>query len=436
MKKTSLWFNLVAGVSCLVGGSLHFNALAAPNYVAHEWGTFTSVQGSDGVQMGWNPLSVTDLPAFVHDWPKSGPVNAKVARQQLVSKATSVTRQRMETPVIYFYADADLTVNVGVKFPQGTMTEWYPQANLPTKPSDAELFGPKSLRWENVAVVPQDPGPQSASSGAKQTKAQPPTTAEPSHYYAARETDADLIRVNGETEKFLFYRGVGDFQAPLAATPSGIEHQKITLRNTGAEELKRLFVYQVENGQARFLAVPKLEPGAQAEIALDRAGMLQPISDVRSRLGSAMAEALTEAGLYAAEARAMVKTWDDSWFGENGLRVLYLLPDAWTDRVLPLTLEPKPAQVARVMVGRAELITPKMETEVQKEIVRYSTGDELSKVQAVDAVRALRLGRFLEPAIRRATARDPQNKALANASFGLLDAASKPAAKTGRLAAK
>ena len=434
MKKTSLLFNLVAGVSYLVGGSLYFTALAAPNYVAHEWGTFTSVQGADGVQMAWNPLSVTDLPSFVHDWPKSGPVDSKTARRQLVSKATSVTRQRMETPVIYFYADDALTVNVGVKFPQGTMTEWYPQANLPAKPSAEEWFGPKSLRWDNVAVVPQEL--PSSSSASKRTTAQPPNTEEPSHYYAARETDADLIRVNGETEKFLFYRGVGEFQAPVTVAQAGADGQRISLKNTGAEELKHLFIYQVENGQARFLQVPRLEPGAQTEVTIDRTGILQPTSDVRSRLGAAMVEALTEAGLYAAEARAMVKTWDDSWFGENGLRVLYLLPDAWTDRVLPLTLEPKPAQVTRVMVGRAELITPKMEADVQKEIARYSAGDELSKVQAVEAVRALGLGRFLEPAIRRATSHDPFDKVLVTASNGLLEAASKPAKKAGRLAAK
>jgi hypothetical protein len=434
MKKPSSLFNLVAGVSYLVGASLYFTALAAPSYVAHEWGTFTSVQGADGVQMAWNPLSVTDLPSFVHDWPESGPADSRTASRQFVTKATSATRQRMETPVIYFYADADLTVNVGVTFPQGTMTEWYPQANLPAKPSEEDSFGPKSLRWDNVAVVPHDP--RSLSPGSKRTTVQPPNTDEPSHYYAARETDADLIRVNGETEKFLFYRGVGDFQAPLTIAQSGADGQKLSLRNTGAHALRHLFVYQVEGGQARFLPVPILDPGVQTEVAIERAGMLQPMSDVRSRLGSAMTEALTEAGLYAAEARAMVKTWDDSWFGENGLRVLYLLPDAWTDRVLPLTLEPKPAQVTRVMVGRAELITPKMESEVRREIMRYGGGDESRKGQAVDAVRALGLGRFLAPAVQRVTASNPQDKALTSSSAGLLEAASKPTVKAGRLAAK
>ena len=35
--------------------------------VVHEWGTFTSVSGSDGVSLEWRPLSgPSDLPSFVY----------------------------------------------------------------------------------------------------------------------------------------------------------------------------------------------------------------------------------------------------------------------------------------------------------------------------------------------------------------------------------
>src|SRR5689334_20858654 len=105
MKTSSFLFHLVAGSLCSAGLSL-----AGPHYVAHEWGTFTSVQGADGVQMTWNPLSVSDLPAFVHDWPRSGAGDQRENRRIFVTKASSVSRQRMETPVIYFYADAEMTV--------------------------------------------------------------------------------------------------------------------------------------------------------------------------------------------------------------------------------------------------------------------------------------------------------------------------------------
>ena len=54
----------------------------------------------------------------------------------------------------------------------------------------------------------------------------------------------------------------------------------------------------------------------------------------------------------------MVNTWQDQWFAEEGMRVLYLLPSAWTDRTLQLQVAPRPDSVVRVMVGRAEIIRP------------------------------------------------------------------------------
>ena len=35
--------------------------------VAHEWGTFTSFQGSDGDLLEWKPLETSELPKFVYD---------------------------------------------------------------------------------------------------------------------------------------------------------------------------------------------------------------------------------------------------------------------------------------------------------------------------------------------------------------------------------
>src|SRR4051812_30908054 len=43
------------------------------NYVAHEWGTFTSVQADDGVLLEWQPLENSPLPKFIYDWAHPGP---------------------------------------------------------------------------------------------------------------------------------------------------------------------------------------------------------------------------------------------------------------------------------------------------------------------------------------------------------------------------
>ena len=97
MKTKQCFLSLVTGSLCFAGLSS-----AAPHYVAHEWGTFTSVQGADGEQMSWNPLSVADLPTFVYDWAKSGPSGEQSVRRLIGSKSAFQTLQRMETPVIYF----------------------------------------------------------------------------------------------------------------------------------------------------------------------------------------------------------------------------------------------------------------------------------------------------------------------------------------------
>jgi hypothetical protein len=80
-----------------------------------------------------------------------------------------------------------------------------------------------------------------------------------------------------------------------------------------------------------------------------------PGIDTRLAFEADLAGLLVAEGLYDAEARAMIDTWRDTW-SADGVRVLYLVPRAFTDAVLPLRIAPAPADMVRVLVGRAELI--------------------------------------------------------------------------------
>src|SRR5258708_38628683 len=71
-------------------------------YVAHEWGTFTSVQGADGALLNWRPLESSRLPKFVYNWRNPG-LGRQPIGELIPGKSALVTLQRMETPVIYFY---------------------------------------------------------------------------------------------------------------------------------------------------------------------------------------------------------------------------------------------------------------------------------------------------------------------------------------------
>src|SRR5262249_53888073 len=147
-----------------------------------------------------------------------------------------------------------------------------------------------------------------------------------SRYYAARETDAAPLQVSClndqgaaalEQDKFLFYRGVGDFEMPLKVRAWGGD--KFTVDWRGKRPAGVMLLVQVRAGAARF------EPFT-ADHATDgcfRADVQLPAKEsTLDQLGDAMTKVLTEQGLYDKEARAMVKTWRSAWFGEEGTRVL------------------------------------------------------------------------------------------------------------------
>jgi hypothetical protein len=96
--------------------------------------------------------------------------------------------------------------------------------------------------------------------------------------------------------------------------------------------------------------------------------------------------------MYAAEASTMVETWKDTWF-EKGTRVFYIVPPKTIDAILPLSIEPKPAHVARAFVGRMEIVTADMQKEV------------LTAIRTNDRPVLESYGRFLSPIVNRVYAK-------------------------------
>jgi hypothetical protein len=376
MKK--FFFSLLAALSCaaVVGGEKGV-------YAAHEWGTFTSVQGADGVQMEWNPFTIAELPKFVYD--RLRPDHENRNSPMLFLKNAYVARQRMETPVIYFYSPERKTVDVHVDFATGIMTEWFPHATR----SDSQVKGSKMsfLEWNGVEI---GTGPDKF-----------PVEAGKSHYYAARETEAAPLRIKNETEKFLFYRGVGHFDAPLKITQPGNDSQMV-LENAGKEDLKHLMLLKVDGKNYSAINFESLPAGKT-----QRADLSKTKSITRDEVKAALEKSLASEGLFAAEAKAMVKTWEDSWLDEKGVRVLYVLGREWTDRTLPLTISPQPQEIVRVMVGRAEVITPQVEVAFQKAVYDYLSGDPFARQKAIANYRGMELGRFQDAAFRRVVKNNP-----------------------------
>jgi hypothetical protein len=369
--------------------------LAQDGLTVHEWGTFTTVSGSDGATLEWRPLAgSSDLPSFVyqiggearglrHGKPCKGcrhvncacGDNCKPVNGQCQCKSCYEATVRMETPVLYFYADRETTVSVKVGFPRGKITEWYPQAREVKDGID----------WGGIKVLP----------GAR---VEFPRESAESHYYPARETDAAPVRVCGnkiEHEKFLFYRGVGTFDLPLRAT---LEGDLVVLEPS--MPISTCIVFRREGKELSY-AVRKNVTG---RTTVDR------YDGPPGRLEEELEKALTAEGLYGKEARAMVRTWRDSWF-EDGVRVFYAVPRKITDAVLPIEIDPKPAELVRVLVGRLEILTPGMEAEIRRLVERLGEKSIDARDEATAALR--KYGRFAEPLLKRVLAQtsDPEIQA-------------------------
>ena len=349
------------------------NVPATDRLVVHEWGTFTSIAGRDGVALEWRPLNgPSDLPKFVHTIQEA---NDGLRHRTVQGKESMTARVRMETPVLYFYSDKEMDVSVNVDFPKGKITEWYPQARSVGTNVD----------WGKIKVMP----------GAALNF---PVESAHSHYYPAREVDAAPVQVcstndrPAQQEKFLFYRGVGNFDLPLSVK---LEGESVSLKNLGKDEIKNLIIFENRGGKIGY----RLCDAFTGEMTHERPA----IDKSMDALLEDLKQILVANGLYEKEATAMIKTWRSSWF-EEGMRVFYILPRQTTDAILPVTIEPRPAELVRVLVGRAEVITPQMEKTVQQQLSLLR--DPKPEVRETAAREIRKYGRFSEPILKRLLAQE------------------------------
>ena len=354
---------MVSAKACVAAAGVFVAVLAAsaaPDPVrltVHEWGTFTSIAGATGQDVPWRPLTgPPELPSFV-------------CTSKIQPKGGLIATVRMETPVLYFYSPRETVVDVSVRFRQGLMTEHFPCAStspVPWQPGGGIPPGVEhAISWSNVRVQPG-----SATSFPKQPGK--------NHYYAARDTDAAPLAVGPDRERFLFYRGVGNFELPLTALVR--PDNSVDARNTGADVMPAVVLFENRGGRIGWGVHRNLT--GNVHLAPPQPG------DSVAALRVALERVLVDQGLYDREAKAMVETWSDSWF-EEGTRLFYIVPRRLVDAVLPIDITPAPADVARVFVGRLELVTPASLTELENAL-RQNDGARLAK-----------FGRFLQPFAER-----------------------------------
>jgi len=347
-----------------------------PDLTAHEWGTFTSIAGTDGLAVKWSPLNgSTDLPGFVEH----------LSGAQF--KAGLRGTVRMETPVLYFYSPHETAVSVKIRFSKGVITEWFPNASR-IEPNPRHVLDPEalyrrhgsgSIEWDSVTVSPNR---------AASFPHEPPGDDAANQYYAARETSAAPLvvktGVGEQQEKFLFYRGVSTISVPVSATVAS--QGQVQVRNLAQEEIPSVILFERRGDRLGY----RLGGALPGEMSLDPPELTATLES----LSRDLQDILTSQGLYPDEARAMIETWRQSWF-EEGSRLFYIVPDGFLNSILPLSINPAPSQTVRVFVGRLELVTPATTQAVEKILAAH------------DIVGLQQYNRFLEPILDAMKAANP-----------------------------
>jgi hypothetical protein len=406
------WGFLLVGCSGSTTAELAPGAYPGAGFVVHEWGTDTVVVGSDGSLQRGLHHEEEDLPGFVYDRLEGG-----------VAPLSESVEVKMETPVTYFYSDVPREVGVSIRFPQGVFTQWYPAvarfhpkvagpnaiAEQPTAadpvldvdfPFQSETCAARygSLKeglidWGTVQILPRDAHVDL-----------PLAPLDEFTWSFAREVESNALRVSGvpgavepEAERFLFYRGLGNFGLPLVAKSAGAG--VVHLENTYSEQVGSVFIVNVDAGRGAFVEHREgIAPYAQMHVSAP--ALEEDIDAFTEALGESVTAALDRTGLYHDEAVAMVNTWKRQWFRTPGLRLLYLVPQSWTEASIPLSLDVAPDELVRVMMIRVELITPELEALDQAALAKLSAIESAPEAHAYFSA----LGRFAEPRLRRAIA--------------------------------
>ncbi|MEO7933176.1 MAG: hypothetical protein ABIT76_08475 [Chthoniobacterales bacterium] len=357
----------------------------AQTCTVHEWGTFTTVSGSDGTLLPGLQREEEGLPPFVEshegmeNWgntPSNADGHFSVGKGWL--RPLKNVTVKMETPVIYFYTDQEFQAHVEVDFHGGSISQWYPsRSGGETPPGEtanavanafriggagvSHLLGDidfaqkyeGSIHWD-IAVTPP-----AESDGSRIFRG-----SETPNWLFPRQTDSALVTAkNGTADKFLFYRGVGNFELPVVFKME--KDRVLTIQNRGETAIPRLFIYELDDGMsARFQLLDALPAGQATSIDLEK---LTATGQWQKPVYNTLAEALRDAGLYRKEADAMLQTWWQSYFQKPGLRVFWIVPGAFTESILPLRIQPAPKTITRVLVGRAEILTPEFERNLVKQ---------------------------------------------------------------------
>lgn len=351
--------------------------------VAHEWGSMQHHLGTATSEFDLIGENQADLPSFVKVWSEQPAIGPIMIRK----------------PILYFYTQEKMKLNVTARFPEGVLTQWYPDVTQFSPQRDGRLRpgNPQApltngtLSWQQIELNPDiDP-----SAFAKVRQDHP-------WWHLARDTDAVPIRAIDKrgaqaVERFLFYRGAGSYTPMVKPTRDDKSEAFSVTVPFSQIDLRGVFLVRVNDSGATITHAPVLK--AQSTLQLAGPEAVKPVEEAASIAKGQLIESLEAAGLFTKEATGLVEIWGDDMFTVPGERLLYLMPNNEVERVLPLTIQPEPKQTVRTLIAWVELSTPEAEKRITDLIDKLSSNDQAERDAANKELR--RLDRFAEAILRR-----------------------------------
>ena len=361
---------------------------AEKSLIVHEWGTFTSLQDEMGDAIGGINTDDEPVPQFVRRLAQGfflSPSEAPPVFFQGAPRCHPDVTMRLETPVMYFYQAAGWVpqpIDVRVAFRGGWLTEYYPAAEAKAPGFDAakpdRLFtitvkdgdwqfprgfghlradADGELSWKGVTLGADGMGP------ATDAKV----------WLAPRAVRSAMLQTaHGEREKFLFYRGVGSARAALRVVRDDARkmleiRDEPSLRVDKGDSIPAAWLVEVRaDGTCAYRSLGAFRSGLEPRATVPADFTAEEFSSTHlSRLQGEMRSALVAAGLFADEAEALLRTWEVSYFKSPGLRLFYVCAPREIERLLPLQISVS-CDLARVMIGRIEIVTPEQRTLLAK----------------------------------------------------------------------
>jgi hypothetical protein len=340
-------------------------------FLVHEWGVWRLHDDLEfanaDMRAEWD-----GLPPFVY-----GQTTTRDFPQHWDKPLMTVTK-----PVLFFHAPNPITAEVRVDFPTGVPAVWWPATQSPAyqdyygrgieeKRSPAKQI--TALQWQvHLQQAPRAPG--RAPDLKELTK--------PHWMQALRKVRCDDVfapvgerGVGLEREKFVYYDGL--LPRPKALSIKA-ERTNATLKNDATFVVFDVWVVDRRDmDKPRVGRLPRLDAGDTAEVGLP------VMKDARwaDDAGAALTAQLKDAGLNADEAAALTTIFAADFFRSAGLTLFYRLPQEEYDRLLPLTVKPRPEKVVRVGLIQQIPYEPELAARVAR-LVKQLDDDDFEKREA------------------------------------------------------